>query len=192
VSIVFEYEARLVPVEQVTEILAPREGFIRERFDAFTFAGELRHPERVEVSLNHDDRDHGRLTRLEAKGGWWQCKFRLDDDLAVKVGTPVSIEFTPIRPRFFDDHRFYQLARLDAVSILQRGRSSYSGAHVTAMHRIIAQPTRRTACKTGAPPEWIEVLPPSMRLLKGWRSHESEIIGGPVIHRSFGTVLGSR
>jgi hypothetical protein len=182
-----EFAACLVPVEQVAEIFTPRQGLIRERFDRYTFASESAHPDRVAVTVDHDD-DHrvGRLLRLEPKDGWWICRCVLESG-TVEPGEPVSIEFTPLHKRHYDDHVYYQCARLDVVTLLKRGWSSYWGARVTAVHRarpVIAEPSQRASSRKGASPRGARSSPAT--------ASESEIIGGEIIHRKFGVVTGVR
>jgi hypothetical protein len=140
----FEYEARLVPIDRFSIVLVPRQGEVIERFDRFTFAGEQTHPERVKVTTDHNETEVGHLTRLEPCDGWWTCRFRLDcEEVAdygrpsLKVAQPISIECTPVHQHDLGDGAStYRLARLDAVSIVDRG--AYDDARITAIHNLDA------------------------------------------------------
>jgi hypothetical protein len=140
-----EYECRLVPIDKWTDVLAARQGAVCERFDKYSFAGEQAHPERVDVNLSHaEQRRIGRLSRLQPKDGWWVARFRLEGADAVtgyaqavlQIGSPVSVEFSPIHQRMYGPDAYYQLARLDGISIVDR--AAYADACIVAIRDLAA------------------------------------------------------
>ena len=97
------YVARLAPVDRDIAARSQKHGLTLEHFPGAIFALERKHPERVQVLLDHDERKAvGRLDTLTTRDGWLEGTFRLDERSSwsgvaedrLKVGTPISVAYT--------------------------------------------------------------------------------------------------
>lgn len=144
--IIRKYEATLAPTGKFTDVLPEKGGHVCERFDHYTFAGNVRNPDRIPVVLDHlEQRRIGHLVRLEPRDGWWRCRFRLDQDSlyadfaeklrVLREGQPVSIKFTKVRCRDVHDTGLlsHELAALEHVALVVAG--AYAGAEIVAVRR---------------------------------------------------------
>lgn len=147
----YEYTARLCPIDTFVDVVDREAGKEVERFNRFTFTGQLKDPTQVLVNLRHNEGEVvGALTKLWPTSTWWMARFVLDRNRNlsvvaeefIEVGTPVSISFTPDPIHTRDSSGLltgiadYQLAKLKSVAVLPNGHAAYEGAEVVSMERI--------------------------------------------------------
>jgi phage head maturation protease len=156
------YAARILPVSEDMFAFGDLQAFSK-----YALLGQ-REPRGVPVLVEHDPSvELGRVTRTYAEAGWLVAEFELRPSAAaawardvVRVGTPVSAGYEPLRWRTIADTiRLHELIRLEEVSILSSTRPAYRGAEVI---RVLDGSPRRARRQKVA-----SVEPPAIALRSG-------------------------
>ena len=160
-----EFTARFAPIAEWNRV-----GVRQERFteSAFENQGLSRYPEvsrTIPVVLRHEkDKTAAAIERIWRQEGWWHARFKLNPSkihacIAVdhlKVGTPVSPCFIPVRWTDNGAARQYDRAWLSELSILMYNqRPAYRGAQVS----FIAEPPEMSKAEVDALLERARNLP---------------------------------